>query len=222
MVRTRPSGGGIRRGDRAERGGSDGDGPVDRRAPLETARVDAAHDVHVGREQPPRGRADRAVAQWEAVDRDDRRDLVAAPAEEGLVGDVELGAVDLALDDVEVELGTDLLDQRRARDRLEDVSRYRWRYELALPDHEERRAGALRDVPLLVQEDRRVVAVGLGLQHGEPAVLVVRAAFEPDRDRVVRGAEPRAHAAGEAPVRDAAAAPRVDVEPGRGGGVHPG
>src|SRR6266446_8268313 len=62
-------------------GGSDGDGLVDRHAPLGEAPVGAAHHVHVRGEQALGDRAHPAVAQREAVDREDRGDLVAAAAE---------------------------------------------------------------------------------------------------------------------------------------------
>src|SRR2546428_732337 len=142
-----------------------------------------------------------------------RRDLVAAPAEERLLGDVELGAVDLALDHVQPEsIRANLLDEGRARDGLEDVCGDRRRDEPALANHEERRAGALGDVSLLVEQNRRVIAVGPRLQGRESAVLVVRAALEPDRDRVVGGTRPRADAAAQARRRDPSPPAGIDVE----------
>src|SRR4029453_7993413 len=90
-------------------------GAIGRRPPLREPRVDAAHDVHVGPGQALRDRAALAVAKRELVDRKDRRDLVAAAAEERLVGDVELGAIDLALPDAYAEeLGARPVPQRRS------------------------------------------------------------------------------------------------------------
>src|SRR3989449_2463145 len=130
-----------------------------------------------------------------------------------LLGDVELGAVDLALDHVQPEGSrANLFDEGRARDGLEDVGGDRRRDEPALADHEDCRAGALGDVSLLVEQDRRVIAVGPRLQDREAAVLVVRAALEPDRDRVVGGARPRADAAAQARRRDPAPPARIDVD----------
>src|SRR5437660_34938 len=65
-------------------------GPIGRGPPLREPRVDTADDVHVRARQAGRDRADLAVAEWEPVDRQDRRDLVAAAAEERPVGGVAL------------------------------------------------------------------------------------------------------------------------------------
>ena len=51
----------------------------------------------------------------------DRRDLRAGAAEEDLVGDVQLGAVDRALDDGHAELLAHQRHDRVARDAFEDV-----------------------------------------------------------------------------------------------------
>src|SRR5574338_928558 len=201
-------------------GGSDRDGLVDRHAPLGEALVDAPNHVHVRGEHALGDGTHAAAAQLEAIDGEDRGDLVAAAAEERLVGHVELGAGDVALDALHPERGGHRVDQGGAGDRLQDVARDGRGDELAPAHHEEGRARALRHRALLVQEDRRVVAVGLGLQRGQPPVLVVRAALEPDGDGVVAGALPRGDAAVEAAaLRDARPPPGVDVEPGGGGGV---
>src|SRR5688572_23506186 len=85
---------------------------VNRRAPLRVTLVDAAHDVHVGGRQGLRDWADVAVAERELVDRGQRRDLVAAAAEEGLVCHVQLRTVDIAFDDLHAEeVRVDVLDQ---------------------------------------------------------------------------------------------------------------
>src|SRR5262245_43916410 len=70
---------------------------VHRRPPLGMALVDPAHEVHVGARQAAGHGTRAAVAEREAVDGDDGRDLVAAATEERLIGDVELGAIDLTL-----------------------------------------------------------------------------------------------------------------------------
>src|SRR3989442_11572147 len=56
--------------------GSDRHPPIGRRAPLRVALVDAPDDVHVGAEHAPGEHADLAVPEREAIDRDDRCDLV--------------------------------------------------------------------------------------------------------------------------------------------------
>src|SRR3989442_1454594 len=83
--------------------GSDRRPPIGRRAPLRVALVDAPDDVHVGAEHAPGEHADLAVPEREAIDRDDRCDLVCRLLLEKIIGDVELGAVDLALDHLEPE-----------------------------------------------------------------------------------------------------------------------
>src|SRR5712664_82367 len=85
------------------RAGLERDLLVRRRPPLGVLRVDAADEVDVRGRDPLRHRPHLALAEREAVDGQDRRDLVAAAAEERLLGDVELGAVDAALDDVHAE-----------------------------------------------------------------------------------------------------------------------
>src|SRR5882672_2079786 len=77
--------------------GGDSHRLVDRGAPFGVALIDPAHEVHVGPAQLLGDRADLADAEREPIDRQDRRDLVTAAAEKRLVGDVELGARDLAL-----------------------------------------------------------------------------------------------------------------------------
>src|SRR5204862_6652150 len=72
-------------------------------APLAVALVEAAHDIVVEAVELAGERAGAVRAQGDAVDLPDRRDLGGGAAEEDLVGDVELGAVDLALDDAQVQ-----------------------------------------------------------------------------------------------------------------------
>src|SRR4051812_5952696 len=94
--------------------------PSNRRQPAAAGIAPPADDRVVAVPQAPRDRADLSVADREAVDREDGADLVAAAAEEGLVGDVELAAVDLALLDGEAELLGGELEERRAGHALED------------------------------------------------------------------------------------------------------
>src|SRR5262245_48447025 len=61
------------------------------RPPLRVPRIHAAHQVHVAVRDCPGDRADLAPPHREAVDRGHGRDLVAAAAQEGLVGGVDLG-----------------------------------------------------------------------------------------------------------------------------------
>ena len=66
------------------------------------------------------------------IDLDDRADLRAGAAQEDLVGAVELGPVDRALDDLEPEVVARDLDEPAAGDALEDVVGHRRRDEHAV------------------------------------------------------------------------------------------
>src|SRR6267142_5862052 len=70
---------------------------VDRRAPLRVGRRAGTDGVEVRLAHLGGERAHRAVADGVAIDGEDRRDLGGGAGKERLVGDVELGAVDLAL-----------------------------------------------------------------------------------------------------------------------------
>src|SRR3989442_9246368 len=153
---------------------------VGRCPPLRVPHVDAAHQVDVRRRDRPGDRPHLAGADREAIDRRHRGDLVAAPAQESLVGGVQLCAVDLALHHVHADdVGGHVLDDRRARDGLEDVVAGGGRAEPPLADHEERGAGALGDAAAPVQEDRLVRAVDPGPQAGPGAVLGLGRALGP-------------------------------------------
>src|SRR5439155_14788053 len=103
-------------------GGRNGGAPICSGPPVRMPLVSAPDECHVGIAQALRDRADLAVAEREAVDRRDRRDLVARAAEERLLCDVDLGAIDLALDDRHVQHArSDVLDQAIASDRIEAV-----------------------------------------------------------------------------------------------------
>src|ERR1044072_4867455 len=73
---------------------------VDRRAPPRGGGRARAGGVEGRRAPLGGGRGDGAVAEGVAGDGENRRDLGGGAGEERLVGDVELGAVDLALRDV--------------------------------------------------------------------------------------------------------------------------
>ena len=198
-------------------------GLVRRGPPLRVLAIGSSHQVDVRRANALRHRAHLAAAEVEAVDREDRRDLVAAAAEERLLRHVELGPVDVALDDVHAEhLGADVLDQRGARDRLQDVAAGRRRDDAALAHHEEGGAAALGHLAVAVEQDGLIVAVGLRLENRQPSVLVVGARLQTDRDGVVGGPRPRRHVALQpVALHDPRPLARVDVEPGLRGGVEP-
>ena len=71
-----------------------------------------------------------------------------------------------------------------------------------------------------VEEDRRVVAIGLRLQRGKAPVLVVRPGLQANRDRVVGRAHPRADTGFQSFGVHSPAPPRIDVEARRARRVH--
>src|ERR1051326_7862388 len=70
---------------------------IDRRAPFRVIGDLAAHDREIFLLERAGELARLTVADGLPVDREDRLDLVAGAAEEGLLGGIELGAVDLSL-----------------------------------------------------------------------------------------------------------------------------
>src|ERR1700736_5663459 len=99
---------------------------------------------------------------------------MAAAAEERLLGEVELAAVDLALLDAQPEFLRGEFEQRRARYALENRRGHRRGDEDTPPAHGEAGIGALRDFAREGQEDRLVIIVAARLEHAEAAVVVVR------------------------------------------------
>src|SRR5581483_12299614 len=87
--------------------------------PAGVGRVAAADGVEEERLQLARHRADAAVADLAVVHLDHGREVRRGPGHEALVGDVELGAVDRALDDLETELLARQLHDGGERDALE-------------------------------------------------------------------------------------------------------
>src|SRR5207247_2125416 len=119
-----------------------------------------------------------------------RRDLRPGPAEEDLVGDEELGAIDRALGHGEAELLARDRDDRVTRDALEDVVGHRGSDELAVADHEQVRAAALGHVAVAREEDRLVGVRVVRLVHRESGVDVRAGQLSARRDRVIGGAPP--------------------------------
>src|SRR5688500_15782960 len=92
----------------------------DRGDPVAVLREPPAHRVEVPVADQPADRAHLAGADRTVVDLDDRRDLDAGPAQQHLVGDVQLGAVDRAGLDGD-PLVPEQLDDRLAGHALEQV-----------------------------------------------------------------------------------------------------
>src|ERR1700692_4899361 len=141
-------------------------------------------------QRPGRPRADGAL-----IDLDDRRNLGAGPAEQDLIGDVKLTAVDPALDDLDTELVTRKRHQHRAGDALNDVLRCGRSDQAAAPDDEEILRAPLTDVALLGHEDRLVEPIEKCLGLGERAVDVDARRLGARRRDVVVDAPPARHLA---------------------------
>ena len=169
----------------------------------------AAHRVEVALADQPRDRADRAVADGAMVDLDHRAHLDAGPAQEDLVTDVELGAIDRA--DLDRDPGIlRQLDDRLAGDALEDVVGHRRRQEHAVANHEQIRRRRLGGVTAGREHQRLVEAVELGLRLLERHVHVAAHDLAARRQRLVGVAAPgRGH--------DPDALLDVDVVPERRG-----
>ena len=116
---------------------------------------------------PGSPRADRVV-----VDLAHGHELGGGPGHEDLVGEVQLGAGDVALDDRVAEVAGDL-DHRAAGDPVEDRVVLAGRRDLAVAHDVQVLAGALADVAVLVEQDRLVVAGLHRLDLREHAVQVL-------------------------------------------------
>src|SRR4051812_35487792 len=153
--------------------------------PVGVARIAATNGGEVAvlevLRHPPgsRARADRP-----AVDRGDGRDLGPRPGEKDLVGDIELGSVDLALHDGVSRVRRDLEDGV-AGDPGQDVIGDGRRRQLGAADDEEVGARGLGDVPVGGQEHGFLVAAGVGVLHREAGVDIRARDLASCRDGVV-------------------------------------
>ena len=116
---------------------------------------------------------------------------------EQLVGQVELGARDVALDDLEAEVAGDL-HARLAVDAVEDPGRLRRRVDRPLADHEDVLARALAHEAVVVEQDGLLVAGLVGLDLGQDRVQVLARGLGVRDQRVAADPPPgrdlRAHA----------------------------
>src|ERR1019366_3678143 len=108
-------------------------GSHDRGQPARIAVVLAFADAKVQLLQLGGDRAGGPGADGALIDLDHRRDLRAGAAEEHLIGDVQLAAVDGALDDLDAELVACEGHEHRSGDAFDDVLRHRRRDELTVP-----------------------------------------------------------------------------------------
>ncbi|MEZ5738107.1 MAG: hypothetical protein R3E68_00725 [Burkholderiaceae bacterium] len=149
-----------------------------------------AHDIEITSLQCAGDRSRLAVPDRQAVDGNDRQDLLAGTAQESLVSEIQFAAIDLALLD-RMSPGLVQLDDRVARDALQDVAGHARGDQPATADHEkagDRRFGHLAGRR---QHQCAVVTVGLGLQLGEPGVVIIGRRLHPGRTGVVAQARPR-------------------------------
>ena len=166
----------------------------DRCDPVLIARITASQRVVKNVLEGRRDRANLAVADLVMVDTHDWRDLGGSAAGEHLVGEIELGAVDLPLLDLEAEHLARQHDERITRNALEDAAANIGGDQLALGHHHDAGPWPLGHLPLVVQEEGGVVAVGEGFHARQLAVAVVGEVLDAWRHHVLGNASPRAHA----------------------------
>ena len=134
---------------------------------------------------------DRAgLAEVVIVDLAHRAELGGGAREEELVGERELGAGDVALDDLVAEVAGDL-DDRAAVDAVEDARRRRRRDDLTVLDDEDVLPRALADVAVVVEQDRLLVAGVMSRELREDRVEVLAARLRLRDQRVGRDPPPR-------------------------------
>src|SRR5207244_2721769 len=104
-------------------------------------------------------RTDVPAANGVAVDRADRQNLRAGPAEEHFVRDVELRAIDVALLSCDAKRLATEAEDRIARDALENAARGRRGDRDTVADNEQARGAALGDLALGVQQNWLIVSV---------------------------------------------------------------
>src|SRR5690606_26721932 len=98
----------------------------ERRQPIHAVADAPTHDVLELLLDVLSERPNSTVADDTAVDRTHRRDFGACPAQEDLLGDVELRTRDRTLDEAQAEVFGRQSDQRAARDAVEVVLGRRW------------------------------------------------------------------------------------------------
>ena len=94
------------------------------------------------------------------------------PGHEHLIGEIQLGSSDVALDHLVSKVAGDL-DDRLAVDPIENPRRLRWGEELAVPEGEDVLARALAHETVRIEQDRLLVAGLRRLDLGQNAVEVL-------------------------------------------------
>lgn len=136
-------------------------------------------------------RADRAIANSALVDFDHWRNIGRGAAREDLVGDVELGEVDIAFLHRNTMVAGDLEDGA-AIDALENVARRPRREERTTTDDENISSGELAYVAARVEEDAVVVAAVERILLSEDGINVGAVHLRARGNRGVRDASPHA------------------------------
>ena len=110
-----------------------------------------------------------AVADDAIVDADDRIQLACGARNEGFLGGLEIGGIERVSSDFDAGQISDL-EQESARQPLEQPGLRRRRQRDTVPDHEEVRLGALRQLTPVVAHQRFFAAAAMRLLHGERVV----------------------------------------------------
>ena len=152
-----------------------------------------AHEVVEQVLDPGRDGADPALTDPVAVYRANGSHLRSRPAVEHFVRDIQLGAVHLALGHRDVQLFLAEAQERAAGNALQNAARRARRNRHAVADDEQARRRPLGNFTVGIEQNRLVVAVPIGLDERDAAVLVVGDALDPWRERVIRDARPRAN-----------------------------
>src|SRR5207253_7063817 len=177
------------------------------RDPAAILRRLAANGVEVDLAHLCCDRSALALADGAVIDARHRRDLSARAAEEDLIGDIQLGAVNLAYRGRDAAVRGDL-ENAGPGDALEDVVGSGGRDQDSVANEEEVLRASFAHVAILRQDDRLVEAGLLRLGLRERSVHVRAGDLAAGRDRVVVGTPPARDAARDAAIY-------VDVGPER-------
>ena len=158
------------------------------------------NDVEVELLQLTDDRPHLAIADRASIDIDHGGYLGTRATEEDLIGDVELGAVDGALDHFHIQLLAQQLDHRVPGQSLEDVVRGGRRRDHAVTDQEDVLGAAFADVTILGQHDRLVEPVLHRLGLGQGGVDIDAGDLGAGRCDVIVDAPPARHHAADTAV----------------------
>ena len=137
--------------------------------------------------------SDLAVTDGVLVDGDNRTHLGGGATGKDLVGEIELGAVDVPLDDLQAKDFPCEHDQGIAGDALQDSTADIRSNDLIAGDEHHAGAGTLGNFSEMVQEDRGVVSVVPRLHAGELAIPIVGEILDSRWHDVLGDAAPGAH-----------------------------